>query len=85
MTLSKLLDIMIPRFITEDVAVERRVCDDCCEEHYEIACSMLDIEPGERFDGIATMRGFNLFGMLLFPRQVGVVRPWVNPWDGVSV
>ncbi|MBB3017642.1 hypothetical protein FHR70_000682 [Microvirga lupini] len=75
--LLRLLDIIVPRFISEDTAV-RRVGK---SSMYEPVCSMKDIDPGERFDGIATYVMFNLFGQGLFPRQVGSIRPWVNPHD----
>lgn len=86
MSLRNLLDALIPRFMTEEVAVEEYSDYFNCigiDAQYEIVCSMRDIKPGERFDGIATMRVFNLFGMGLFPKQIGEVRPWVNPHDKV--
>ncbi len=70
MNLAKLLDIIIPRRLTEEVALT----DD--GDHYQIACSMADVRPGERFDAVATMRTFNLFGMALFPELTGEPRPW---------
>lgn len=75
MSLSKLLDILVPRFVTEDVAVKQVGRSSI----HEIVCSMKDVRPGERFDGVATMRTFNLFGFGLFPAQVGDVRRWENP------
>lgn len=68
--LTRLLDIITPRFVTEEVALR----DD--GQHLVIACSMADVRPGECFDGVATMRNFNLFGMALFPVMVGEARPW---------
>lgn len=82
MNLLRLLDIIVPRFMTEDAAAEAHYCDHCNEPHYQPICSMKDIEPGEVFDGIVTMRFFNLFGMALFARyDMNSVRPWVNPHD----
>lgn len=75
MTIKKLLNIIIPRFITEDTAV----CCVGCSGMYEPICSMDDIEPWEELDGIITMQFFNFFGFALFARQIGDVRPWVNP------
>ncbi|MEN6549433.1 MAG: hypothetical protein ABFE07_25590 [Armatimonadia bacterium] len=69
----RLLDIVIPRFLTEDVCV---LWDG---ETYEIVCCLADACDGEEFDGIATMRCFNLFGIGLFPSFVGEVRPWQKP------
>ena len=45
--------------------------------------ALADVEPGEVFDGIITMRAFNLFGMVLFPSFDGEMRPWKNPHDQV--
>lgn len=75
------LDILIPRFVTEDVAVEIDYCDHCDHPHPFPVCAMVDIEPDDAFDGIATMKCFNLFGFALWPEVVGAVRPWVNPHD----
>lgn len=72
-----ILDILVPRFINDEVAVQR-VGRSCM---HEIVCSMKDISIGERFDGVATMQAFNLFGFGLFPKQIGEIRPWVNPHD----
>lgn len=70
MNIRRLLDIIVPRFITEDVALEFD------GDHYMVVCCMADVRPGERFDGIGTMRTFNLFGVAIFPKHVGEVRPW---------
>lgn len=50
--------------------------------YYDIVCSMADVHPEEEFDGIATVQTFNLFGLALFPKQVGEIKPWKNPHDG---
>lgn len=81
MNLRLLLDILVPRFITEDYALMNGYCDDCDEPHLMPICAMEHVEPGEEFDAIVTMSCFNLFGWALFPRMVGEVRPWVNPHD----
>jgi hypothetical protein len=73
--LARILDIVIPRFVTEDVAVKQVGRSSM----HEIVCSMKDIRPRERFDGIATYRMFNLFGFGFFQKQIGEVRPWANP------
>jgi hypothetical protein len=66
----KILDVLIPRFMTEDVALIDT------GERYEIVCSMVDVMEWERFDGVATMRVFNFLGFALFPKMIGEVRPW---------
>ncbi|WP_273761552.1 hypothetical protein [Aeromonas hydrophila] len=65
-----LMDLLVPRFITEDVALE------LLEDGYHPVCSMDDVRPGERFDGIVAMRSFTWLHVALFPRIVGEVRPW---------
>ena len=84
MSLRRLLDILIPRFMTENAAVDNTYCDHCDNPHLVAICCMDDVEPGEEFEGIVTMSFFNLFGFALFPKQVGDVRPWVNPHDEVK-
>lgn len=61
----RLLDILIPRFITEEVA-----CIDV-GDHLEIMCSASDLQPGEHCDSIVTVQTFNLLGFGLFPKVVG--------------
>lgn len=70
--MNKFFDLMIPRFMTEEVALSDN------GDHYEIACSMVDVQPGETFDAIGTMRIFNLFGFALFPSMVGDPRPFTR-------
>lgn len=66
----KLFDLLVPRFMTEDVALIE------CVDGFAIVCCMGDVEPGECFDAVATLRVFNLFGFGLWPEQIGEVRPW---------
>ena len=73
--LIELLDWLVPRFITEECAVNRIGYSDL----WDIECCMDDIEAGEVFDGIATMRCFTWFGIGFFPVRVGPIKPWVNP------
>lgn len=70
----KLIDALlfcIPRFITEDVALE--LTD---EGDYEIVCSMSDIEPGERFDGVVEVTSLAFMWWAYAPQINGEVRPW---------
>ena len=69
-TLRDLADILVPRFLTEEVAL------DAVGDQFEIICSMADIQPEEEYDAVATMQVFNLFGFALFPKLVGEPRPW---------
>jgi hypothetical protein len=75
----RLLDILIPRFVTEDVACLEVICDHCDELHLLPVCSMESVEPGEVFDAIVPFSCFNLFGWVLFSRPVGEPMPFVNP------
>lgn len=62
--MNRILDILIPRFITERVALID------ANGQLEIACALSNVRPNERFDGIATIRSFNLAGFALFPKMV---------------
>lgn len=73
-------DFLIPRFVTEEVAL-RYVGDDFTTtrsewDDYEIACSLSDVEPGEIFDGIATVDCFQAFGFG-FAYRIGGFREWL--------
>lgn len=57
----KFLDIVIPRWITEKVAVMGNEKDG-----YEVVCCEKDLEPNEYYDFLATARSFNFFGISLF-------------------
>ncbi|XEI31176.1 hypothetical protein NMD14_10120 [Aeromonas veronii] len=65
-----IIDLLTPRYITEDVALELR------DDGYYPVCSMDDIEEGERFDGVVAMRSFTWFGVAWPSKLVGEVRPW---------
>jgi len=76
------LDLLIPRFITEDVAL-RYVGDPVASNwsewgDYEIACSLADVQPGEEFDGIGSVDAFQFLGFGMAYR-VGNFRPFKNP------
>lgn len=71
--MNKILDFLLPRFLTEDVALK----DD--GDQLAIVCPMHDLKPGEQYDAVATMRVFNLFGRALFPRVVSGPWPWPRP------
>ncbi|MCG7598866.1 hypothetical protein MHM84_03645 [Halomonas sp. McH1-25] len=74
----RLMDIMVPRFITEDVA--------CYEGEdgisYPAFCMAdFDHEHDEAPDAIIRMRSFNLFGFSILPRMAGEVMEydeWLN-------
>lgn len=68
--LKKILDLAIPRFLDEDVALVE------INGNYEIVYPISDLRPLEKFDAVVTMRVFNLFGWALFPKQVGEIILW---------
>lgn len=76
------IDIMIPRFITEDCPAHVEYCGECSHPHPFPAGSMTLVRPGDRFDGILTVSYFNLFGFAFRMRwDEATMRPWVNPHD----
>lgn len=77
MTRAKWLDMLFPRFITREFAMKQVGRSSL----HDIVCLMDDVKPGERFDGVGTISSFSLFGMALFQKQIGQVRPWRNPHD----
>lgn len=68
--MNKILDILLPRFITEEVALVD------AGDHLEVACALADVKPGEAFAAVATIRSFNLLGRALFPKMIGEPRDW---------
>ena len=68
--LKKILDLAIPRFLVEDVALVE------INGNYEIVCPIAVLRPLEKFDAVVKMRVFNLFGWALFPKQIGEVKLW---------
>lgn len=76
------IDCLIPRFITEDAPAIVQYCGHCDKPHPSPAGSMMLVKPGDVFDGIISVRYFNLFGLALCMRwNDDVMRPWVNPHD----
>lgn len=64
----KIIDILIPRFVTEDVALYDGG-DGVCRPYF----SMRDFDPGWDVepDMVARMRHFNLFGLAIAARPIG--------------
>lgn len=82
-----LWDFLIPRFITEDVAL-RYVGDDFTAtwsewDDYEISCRLKDVEPGKCLDGIAEVDCFTWLG-IGFAYRIGGFRPFVNPHGAIA-
>jgi len=64
----KFLDWLVPRFITEYVALKEINFGE-----YEIVCSMKDLGEYEHADAKVLVTTFNLFGFGLFPKLVGEI------------
>ena len=62
--MSLLLDILIPRFITEDVAVLE------IDGEYSPICNVDDLKAYDVYDKIIMVRTFNFFGFGLFPKMI---------------
>ena len=76
-----LYDILVPRFITEDVAL-RYLGVETLDEYgecsaYEIECSMDDVEPGEKFDATAEVDSFTWLGFG-YAYRIRNVRDWAS-------
>lgn len=67
-----LWDVIIPRFITEDVALSGSGPE---WEDYFIVCSMADVAAGEEHDAVATVDAFQFLGMGITYR-IWNFRPW---------
>ncbi|AUV59185.1 hypothetical protein HOS86_gp069 [Klebsiella phage vB_KpnM_KpS110] len=80
--LAWVLDICIPRFISEEVAfalVEEGEGEDF--DAYVPICSLKDItDEDDDVVMVGTMRSFNLFGFALLPKLIGELRPY-NPYE----
>lgn len=58
-----LMDILIPRFVTEPFCLE-----DTGDGAYDAVCAYQYREPGEQFDMIIDISYLNFFGMMLFKK-----------------
>ena len=65
--MNRILDTLIPRFITEDVALIYGDDGDL----YPL-CALSDLGDSEHCDAIGTFRSFNLFGFALFPEMISM-------------
>lgn len=67
-----LLDMLVPRFITERVVFDYSEEDDA----YVPVCPVADLQPHEEFPYVCSVRGFNLFGMMVRPVQMTELEPY---------
>lgn len=69
-----IFDILIPRFRTSDFCLEGNDA-----EGYDAVCGYEFREVGERFDKVASISYFQLFGMVLRPKvHQDSVRPFTK-------
>lgn len=73
--LRRAADILVPRFLTEDVALRFVGGDRTDLGSYDIVCCMNDVQPGEAFDAVATVDSFGWLNIGITAR-VRNVRPW---------
>ena len=73
--LRRAADLLVPRFLTEDVALRFVGGDRAGLGSYEIVCCMNDVQPNEAFDAVATVDSFGWLGFGVTYR-VGECRPW---------
>lgn len=74
--MNKILDIIIPRFITEEVALEY----DTQIDKFVPICAMVDLGPYDVVDAKVTYRSFNFFGIALFPSIVEGTLVGISPF-----
>ena len=67
--MNKFLDFIIPRFVTDDVAVV--IYDD---DTWEEICLVEDLTEDICFDAIPCISSFNLLGYAFFPRVKEIYR-----------
>jgi len=60
-----LLDLLIPRFVIEQIAFIENEAGDL-----EQVCREIDLLPDEQYDKIFTVKAFNFFGYGLFPKII---------------
>ena len=69
-----LFDFIVPRFITEDVALIKIEFDDSEEFVYLPLCSMRYIEDETGYDAVVKMKSFSWLGRAWFPQPLEAPR-----------
>lgn len=77
MTRAEWFDMLVPHFTTRQMAMIRIGRSSL----HDTVCLMDDVSPGDKYDGVATISCFVLLGYDCFRRQIGPVRPWLNPHE----
>ena len=67
--------LLVPRVLTEDVALRFVGGDRTDLGSYDIVCCMNDVQPGDAFDAVATVDSFGWLNIGITAR-VRNVRPW---------
>ncbi len=60
----------VPRFINDQIALTDN------GEQYEIACSMVDVNPGERYDAMCDLKIFTWLGWAIPCGEPTNIRPF---------
>lgn len=68
-----LLDVIVPRMMTERTALVIFETDAKGEHTYDVLCAFDDLEYMERYDATCVMNFFNFFGFALFPKIIGEI------------
>ena len=74
--IAKPLDVLIPRFLQEDVALVD------VGTHYEIVCAMSDLESGENTTPLPPCKPSISSALPFFPKMVGGVGPFQSTEAG---
>lgn len=77
--LSLIFDIIAPRFVEEEMAVNVLVSDDGDEVLVIDFYPYKLVKPPLKFDGVLNVRYFNLFGFALFTKPISELRPFSYP------
>lgn len=83
---ARYMGFFIPHFVTEEMACEEHYCPDDWalppsqrRTHLEIICPLEDVEEGEVFDCVITVKAFAFLFWGFLPKPIGGRRPFVNP------
>lgn len=77
------LDICIPRFISEEVAFALLEEGEDGDSYIPICCMKDITDEDDDVVMVGTMRSFNLFGFALFPKLIGELHPY-DPYEEID-
>ena len=73
MWFNKILDFLVPRFVTEEVVFEELACIGP-DVVWVPACGLDEIKPGERYEKIGVIRSFKFLGVSYGCQVIGELR-----------